>query len=129
MNYLKEKETLLGSMLANTQAQTRLIKEDDTDGLEDLITQRQEIMTQVDRLDQQAKEAGYEVDLAATGPVKEMLGQIIALDQTNQLLMKKEIASAQQALHKIRTGRQQEEHYGTEYGIYTEEGVFFDTKE
>lgn len=129
MDYLEKKRVLLGSILENTQAQTKLIQEDDIDALEILIDERAIIMAQVDDLDQVVSALGIDASHEQKEPIKALLSQIITLDTANQTLMKKELVNIQGELHKIRTGRQQEEHYGTEYGIYKEEGVFFDTRE
>lgn len=122
MNYLEQKQVLLESMLENTQAQTTAIKEDEVDTLENLIAARQKIMAQIDELD---TESGLEQSQEA----KALLSQIITIDNTNQSLMNKELGNVKDELLRIRTGRKQGEHYGTEYGLYKEEGVFFDTKE
>lgn len=120
VDYLRDKKALLGLILENTQAQTRVIEEDDMDALEGLILKRQEMMDQVDNLDQKAGKVISD---------KEILKKIMDTDQANQSLMKKEMAHVQGKLRKIRTGRRQEERYGIGYGLYKEEGVFFDTKE
>ena len=122
VDYLQQKEVLVKSILENTQAQTKAIEDDEMDLLESLISKRQEIMAQVDQLD---KESGFE----QSEPIKALLGQIIAIDNANQVLMNKELGNVKGDLLKIRTGRKQGEHYGDEYGLYKEEGVFFDTKE
>ena len=128
MDYLQEKQVFLQAILSNTQAQTKAIEADDIDGLEALITKRQEIMVQVDVLDKQAGPGGLaNTDQQASN--KDLLAQIIKIDKANQSLMNKELGNVQDELLKIRTGRKQGQHYGAEYGLYKEEGVFFDTKE
>lgn len=122
MDYLEQKQLLIKAILENTQAQTKAIHDDNMDALEELIGQRQEIMAQVDKLD---KESGFK----QSEPIKALLSQIITIDNANQSLMNKELGNVQDELLKIRTGRKQGEHYGTEYGLYKEEGIFFDTKE
>lgn len=129
MDYYNEKEVLLGSILENTQAQTNLIKEDDADGLEALISQRATMMDQVDVLDKQANMPMSQMPPEQSKSIKNILGQIITIDNANQALMNKELTNVKDDLLKIRTGKKQGEHYGSEYGLYKEEGVFFDTKE
>lgn len=129
MDYLQEKELLLGSILENTQAQTKLIEDENMDALEELISKRQTLMNQVDVLDQEAGDLVDEMTSKQAAPLKSLLSQIMTIDHANQSLMKKELEHVQGELLKIRVGRKQGEHYGTEYGLYKEEGVFFDTKE
>ena len=129
MNYLEQKQALLQSILTNTQAQTKAIEADDMDQLERLITRRQDIMTQVDLLDKQAGPSGPVNTSQQQAASKDLLAQIIKIDNANQSLMNKELGNVQDELLKIRTGRKQGQHYGNQYGLYKEEGVFFDTKE
>ena len=129
MDYLNKKQLLLRSILDNTQAQTKLIKEGHVDALEALIGQRAAIMAQVDELDEEAREAVGKIPSEEMEPIKNLLSHIITIDNDNQSLMKKEVVHIQGELRKIRAGRQQEQHYGTEYGVHREEGIFFDTKE
>ena len=129
MDYFNQKQKLLGAILENTQGQTQLIKADNPDALERLIGQRARMMAQVDALDQEARATGLELSSDHTEALKVVLGQIMAQDRANQSLMQKELAQVQGELRKIRMGRQQSQHYGAEYGIYKEEGIFFDTKE
>ncbi len=119
---LEQKQVLLQAILENTQAQTKAIEEDKMDLLEGLIAKRQEIMGQVDRLDEIS---GFK----QSDPMKALLSQIMTLDNANQALMNNELGSVKGDLLKIRTGIKQGEHYKDEYGLYKEEGVFFDTKE
>lgn len=116
-------------MLDNTQAQTKAIEEGDMDGLASLMDKREEIMADVDQLDQKSSHIIPELTTDQKQAMKDLLGQMIALDQKNQAFISKESQSAQEELRRIRTGRKQEKNYGTEYGLYKEEGVFFDTKE
>lgn len=129
MDYLQQKQLLLRSILENTQGQTKVIEDEDMEALGELISQRQEMMSQIDALDKKAGNDAYEITSEQEALIKDLLGEIIIVDKTNQSLMKKELDSAQAELLKIRIGRQQGEHYGVEYGLYKEEGVFFDTKE
>lgn len=129
MDYLHQKQLLLDLILENTQAQTKVIEDDDMDTLELLISKRQTMMNQVDDLDTDASMATSDIAPQQAEPIKSLLNQIMMIDKTNQSLMRKELKNVQGELLKIRTGRQQEERYGTEYGTYKEEGVFFDTKE
>ena len=129
MDYYKQKKGLLDSILENTQAQTKLVKEDNAHALEVLIGQRASMMAQVDSLDKQASAISLALSPDQTQALKALLSQVMTLDQVNQSLMQKELAKVQGELRKIRMGRQQSEHYGAEYGIYKEEGIFFDTKE
>lgn len=122
MEYLQQKQALLESILENTQAQTKAVEDDDMALLEELINKRQETINQVNQLD---KASGFKQSEA----IKALLSQIITIDNTNQSLMNKELANVKADLLKIRTGRKQGQHYGDEYGLYKEEGVFFDTKE
>ena len=129
MDYVYQKQLLLGSILENTQAQTRAIEDDKLEVLETLITQREGIMKQVDELDQKMDTITPQISEESTGPIKNLLAKIITIDNANQSRMKQELGNVQTELRKIRAGRQREEHYGTQYGIYKEEGIFFDTKE
>ena len=129
MDDVYQKKLLLDSILENTQAQTRAIEEDELEALETLIARREDIMKQVDELDQKVATMTPEISKRVAGSIKELLSQIIAIDNVNQSRMKQEIGNVQTELRKIRAGRQQEERYGTEYGSYKEESIFFDTKE
>ena len=124
MNGLEQKELLLKLILENTQAQTHAIKDDKLEALETLITQREEVMSQVDELDKK-------MAITTSKGSKELLKQIITVDNSNQGLMKKglqdvgkEVDLVKKELRKLRIGRQQGASYGEEYGIYREEGVF-----
>lgn len=136
MNDLHQKKLLLNSILENTQAQTRAIEEDELELLEDLISQRQGLMSQVDELDQKMEIAMPTMSKEAKGPLKDLLGRIITIDNANQDLMKKSVKDAgdevegiKEGLRQMRERRRQEESYAPEYGSYREEGVFFDKRE
>ena len=129
MDYLKQKQLLLNSILENTQAQTKLIEDDNMEALEELIDERQTMMKQVDELDGQFGNTAGEGTPKQAELIKDILGQIIAIDNANQSFMKNELGNVKSELLKIRIGRQQGENYGPEYGTYREEGIFFDTKE
>lgn len=128
VNYINEKQLLLNAMLENTQAQTDAIEDHKIEVLEALITQREGIMKQVDELDQKADAITPEMSKELTGPIKDLLAQIITIDNANQSLMKQGLRDVKEELRKIRIGKQQGENYGPEYGSYKEEGIFFDTK-
>ncbi len=122
MEVSKQKEALMGQILENTHAQTQAIKRDQLDKLANLIEERSRLMKQVDALTSKlAESTGKSTD--------QVLTEIIAVDQANQALMKKEFEQVKKELRKIRIGKQQGVNYGEEYGLYKEEGVFFDTKE
>lgn len=129
MDYLHQKQLLLDKILENTQMQTRAIEDDKLEDLEALITQREGLMKQVDKLDQKVATMTPKISNEPTGPIKELLSQIINIDNANQSRMKQELDNVKQELRKIRIGKQQGENYGPEYGSYKEEGIFFDTKE
>ena len=92
-------------------------------------------MQQVDEID---KKTGAQPNKPSklTDSIKELLGQIIAIDNTNKDLMKKdvedtkgEVEAVKAELRDIRQRMRQGESYVPEYGIYREEGVFFDKRE
>ncbi|HHX62573.1 MAG TPA: hypothetical protein GX707_17950 [Epulopiscium sp.] len=136
MNYLDQKKLLLNSILENTKAQTRAIEDDNLERLETLITQREGIMAQVDELEQRVAATTPETIKELTEPIRELLREIIKIDDSNQELMGKsvrdmeeDVAAVKGELRDIRERRRQEENYVPEYGTYREEGVFFDTRE
>ena len=129
MDYLEQKQLLLNSILLNTKSQTDAIENDDIDTLELLIAKRQEMMLEVDKLDASMADQVAEITSSQAQKLKETLKEIITIDNNNKSLMKRELSDIKGELLKIRMGRQREEHYGTEYGTYKEEGIFFDTKE
>lgn len=119
-------------MLENTKAQTKAIEDDSLDELEKLINKREKIMGEVDELDRQASLD----EVSEDGSIKDLLAQIIEIDNKNKSLIESEfsdseaeLTSLREELRKMREGRRQGENYGHEYGSYKEEGVFFDTKE
>ena len=125
VDYIVQKQSLLGNILENTKEQTRAIESDQIDDLEALIAKRGALMEQVDKLDQA-------MDVPTDGlteGIKDLLGEIITIDNANQSLMNQGLESVKMELRKVRIGRQQGENYGPEYGTYKEEGIFFDTKE
>lgn len=111
--------------MENTKEQSRAIEADQIDELESLIAKRGALMEQIDKLDQAAEEA----DAVINEGIKILLSKIIAVDKANQSIMMKELDNVKAELRKVRVGRQQGENYGSEYGSYREEGIFFDTKE
>ena len=129
MENLQEKLILLDSILQNTQEQTKAIVSDDMDTLGVLINQREAMMLKVDELDIGITDTAEEVTPEQADLVKSLLSQIITIDNTNQSTMQNELGDIQRELCRIRAGRKQEEHYSDEYGLYKEEGIFFDTKE
>lgn len=122
MDYIAQKQLLLNQILENTQAQTSAIEGDEVEKLESLISQRGIIMEQVDELGQGQGDA-------EPGVIKELLRQIITIDNGNRLLMEKGLEDVKDELRKVRIGRQHEGGYGSDHGLYKEEGIFFDTKE
>jgi len=136
VNDLHQKELLLKSILENTRAQTQAIEDDELELLETLITRREGIIRQVDKLDQEMARTTPGTSKEPTGPIKELLRQIITIDDANQELMEKsvqdmgkEVEAVKEELRTIRERRRQGESYVPEYGDYREEGVFFDTRE
>ena len=88
MDDVYQKKLLLDSILENTQAQTRAIEEDELEALETLIARREDIMKQVDELDQKVATMTPEISKRVAGSIKELLSQIIAIDNVNQSRMK-----------------------------------------
>lgn len=117
MEHMEKREFLLREILQNTKSQSKAIEEDNLEVLATLIDQRDSLMQQVDNLPVYKSES-----------IKEILSEIVNIDNTNQALMNKEFEHIKSELRKIRIGKQQEQNYRNEYGTYREEGVFFDTK-
>ena len=93
-------------------------------------------MGQVDRLDNQKIREDSNLPKEVPDSIKQILEQIIEIDNKNRALIKAELDESELELNnikaelrKMREGRRQGENYGYEYGSYKEEGVFFDTKE
>lgn len=136
MNDIHQKELLLRSILKNTQEQTKAIKDDQLEDAEKLISQRHDMMQQVDKLDQKIKAAGTKTlkDLAKS--MADILAQTISTDGGNQKLiqknldnMGKDISDVKEELRNMRQRKKQSENYLEEYGLHKEEGIFFDKKE
>lgn len=128
VGYIEQKKLLLKQILENTKAQTVAIKEDDLSTLDTLIIEREDIMKQIDRLDQESGDIISGMIPSQLQPMKDILIQITQLDRKNQDLMKREFEHIKAELRKIRIGRQQEQSYRNEYGLHIEEGLMFDTK-
>lgn len=128
MDYIEQKQLLLTKILQNTQTQTYAIENEDLQTLDTLINQRDSLIQQVDNLDRAMASTVSNISKGDFQPIKDLLTQIIQIDNANQALMNKEFEHIKSELRKIRIGKQQEQNYRNEYGIYREEGVFFDTK-
>lgn len=115
------KRELLLEILELTKLQSKALKDDKIDEFELLLKKRQEIMDQIDRLHQVDPLLREEKNI-------DILDELCLIDKENRVEFDKQLDEAKQKIREARQMKKRDDIYSNPYGLYREEGVFFDKK-
>ncbi|GAB6158034.1 hypothetical protein JCM39194_12340 [Desulfotomaculum varum] len=111
-----QKKQRFAQILAITRQLTEILEQDETDGLAELLAARQRLMDEVDRLDRRisllAGASANPAPAETTTHIKNMLQQIIELDEANKARLVRELTGVKQKLKELSGSKAMRQAYG-----------------
>lgn len=115
------KRELLLKILELTKLQAELLKEEKMEEFKNILEDRQVIMSQIDDLHKKYPELKLERH-------EDILKQLCIIEDENKKEFNRQLEKAKQKLREVRQMKKREDVYSNPYGMYREEGIFFDKK-
>lgn len=115
------KRELLLKILELTKLQAEILKEEKIEEFESILQDRQIVMDQIDALHERCPELKSDRH-------EDILQELRITEDENKKEFNRQLEEAKEKLKEVRQMKKREDVYSNPYGMYREEGLFFDKK-
>lgn len=115
------RQTYLKQLLDNTKEQKYLLEIEDMDGFGKLVEEKQLVLDKIEVYNKQHQES-------LTQSERSLIEEIQKVDAENCKKFESQFEQVKQKLRDIRHSKVGNNTYNTPYGVWQEEGIFFDKK-